>query len=825
MTFSRIRTFFLFQLVVFFSFTNPNAAKAQLQLFGTAVNLGGSCYRLTQAVNTQAGAAYSANTINLNNSFNLKFTVNLGASDGGADGMCFMLRNTTSPPIGQGGGGITFETLSNSLGIEIDTWQNGNYLDPVYDHIAIVSNGNLDHALATNLAGPVQAHPTLPNIENNNSYSFIVDWDAPTQTIKVYFNCVLRLTYTGNIVANLFNNNPNVYWGFGASTGGANNQQGFCQISGAPVSALAFSDTTVCAGTPVSLYAGTSTATYSWSPSTYLNSSTSASPTSTPQANTTYYVNIIQNCDTVKDTVTVNVHPVVPFSLGPDTGFCQGGSLSLNATTGGYNTYTWIGTGITGPQITVTNPGTLICTAIDTNGCSRSDNIAITLLGLANSNFTLPPAICIEDPLLVLTADIAGGVFSGTGVVGNSFDPAIAGVGTHTITYTNNIPPCPGSTSKDITVLAMPGINMAILNPYLGPWCEGMDTTNFLNLPTPYPQGPGVFSQWRDGANANLTDTSSLGNTFVNFNVGNLFPGAHTLVYNVTVTTQGVGCSSSDSVDIIIFPRPIAPEVTTAGPYCSGEFVDNLQAIPDSAIYGINWYRDSIGVLLGTGPNYNYGTATTFGGTKAIFKLWVTEYIDLPNGRCESAATPFVFEVYETPVANFTVDSMEGKEPLPVSTTNFSSPVDMQTWDWTFSNGFTSSELEPSTVFESYGDYLIKLVVTNPIGCQDSMVVAIKVIVSFEFTYPEVFSPNGDGINDIFDVVVLGTQSFEGQIRDRWGKIVHTWSSNDNQWNGKRNNAGETLNDGVYFWTLNGVKAGTLEQFDHAGTITLLKGK
>jgi len=39
MTFSRIRTFFLFQLVVFFSFTNPNAAKAQLQLFGTAVQV------------------------------------------------------------------------------------------------------------------------------------------------------------------------------------------------------------------------------------------------------------------------------------------------------------------------------------------------------------------------------------------------------------------------------------------------------------------------------------------------------------------------------------------------------------------------------------------------------------------------------------------------------------------------------------------------------------------------------------------------------------------------------------------------------------------
>jgi len=47
-------------------------------------------------------------------------------------------------------------------------------------------------------------------------------------------------------------------------------------------------------------------------------------------------------------------------------------------------------------------------------------------------------SFCITDPSYTLSANIVGGIFSGNGVVGNDFDPSIAGVGTHIITYSLN---------------------------------------------------------------------------------------------------------------------------------------------------------------------------------------------------------------------------------------------------------------------------------------------------------------------------------------------------------------------------------------------------
>ena len=148
----------------------------------------------------------------------------------------------------------------------------------------------------------------------------------------------------------------------------------------------------------------------------------------------------------------------------------------------------------------------------------------------------------------------------------------------------------------------------------------------------------------------------------------------------------------------------------------------------------------------------------------------------------------------------------------------------MQTWQWTFGNGETSSEFEPMITY-SYGSYVAQLVVSNPIGCTDTARVVIIAEALFQITFPEVFSPNGDAINDLFDVEILGYDNFEGIIRDRWGKVVHKWSSNDDVWNGKRKNNGADCDEGVYFWTISGTKIDGVSNFYQSGTITLLRGK
>ena len=539
------------------------------------------------------------------------------------------------------------------------------------------------------------------------------------------------------------------------------------------------------------------------------------------------------NCQaTVLDTIYVLPLPDVsiqdPGLICVSGGTVQMVSADLNPT----GTGVWAGTGINPQGVfnpAVTGAGQFSVFYTQTLPCLAKDTFIVTVVPTFNSNFTMPIAICDYDNPINLVADSAGGVFSGPGVVGNTFDPGLAGAGTHYIQYSDANTLCPSQTSKPIVVNPLPALNMAILDPYLGPWCEGQDTTNFVNLPTPYPGGAGVNSQWGHGPNTDLTDTTTLGNVIVNFNIGNLNPGVHTVIYNVTVTTAGVGCVNSGQADIVIVARPLAPDATSGSPYCSGELMDDVLASNLDANAEVRWYNG----FDSNGPN-NFSNSGEYkdsqvasvpaGEAEATFSFWVTQSIPVSNGLCESDATEVPIIVYESPVANISASPESGREPLEVTFTNLSTPIDLQTWQWTFGNGETSSEFEPMITY-SYGSYVAQLVVSNPIGCTDTARVVIIAEALFQITFPEVFSPNGDAINDLFDVEILGYDNFEGIIRDRWGKVVHKWSSNDDVWNGKRQNNGADCDEGVYFWTISGTKIDGVSNFDQSGTITLLRGK
>jgi hypothetical protein len=96
---------------------------------------------------------------------------------------------------------------------------------------------------------------------------------------------------------------------------------------------------------------------------------------------------------------------------------------------------------------------------IQVDGYSATTNSAFALriddFGPANASFTgLPSTICANAASVSLTGAVAGGTFSGPGVTGSSFDPAAAGAGVHTITYTlSGLDSC-YSSSQSVTVEA-----------------------------------------------------------------------------------------------------------------------------------------------------------------------------------------------------------------------------------------------------------------------------------------------------------------------------------------------------------------------------------
>jgi gliding motility-associated-like protein len=110
--------------------------------------------------------------------------------------------------------------------------------------------------------------------------------------------------------------------------------------------------------------------------------------------------------------------------------------------------------------------------------------------------------------------------------------------------------------------------------------------------------------------------------------------------------------------------------------------------------------------------------------------------------------------------------------------------------------------------------YINNLYVTNEFGCSDSAQVEVYSIASEEFF--NVFTPNGDGQNDIFYVPVFGLENYEVQIFNRWGKLVYEWNDPAAGW------AGEDQSDGVYFYTVSGINNDSdRSEYKKQGTITL----
>ncbi len=285
----------------------------------------------------------------------------------GADGICFAFQQQ-STSIGSLGGGLGYGGIKPSIAVEFDTYQNG--WDPGFCHTAIEQNGDVDHTTGNTLAGPVQLDPANPSLPDGNWHNMEIIWDPITKTLKVYYDCGLRLSYTGDIINNIFSGNPNVYWGFTAGTGGAENLQEVC-LTHSYLNNLR--DTLVCNGNPVTL-TSSGGATYSWAPAAGLNTNTGALVVATPTVTTTYTVSITNSCGLVsKDSATIRVSNTV-LTPSSTTATCgnPNGTASVTAA-GGITpyTYSWTG-GQTTTTATALAQGSYTVTSKDSLGCQAT---------------------------------------------------------------------------------------------------------------------------------------------------------------------------------------------------------------------------------------------------------------------------------------------------------------------------------------------------------------------------------------------------------------------------------------------------------------------
>ena len=228
-------------------------------------------------------------------------------------------------------------------------------------------------------------------------------------------------------------------------------------------------------------------------------------------------------------------------------------------------------------------------------------------------------------------------------------------------------------------------------------------------------------------------------------------------------------------------------------------------------------YVFSEGSNILTSGNINQTTLLVFNALAA--NTYTLNVLD--DNACPKTSVFILSEPVQI-IAAFISANTSGQETFSINLTNNSQGADVFYWDYDDGNQeiLGISEI-PTHSYNLQGQYEIMLVAENSLlsqNCNDTTFVTIDVQ---GFDVFNVFSPNDDGVNDIFDFDGWSLSSMYVEIYNRWGEKIYHWDSPNGSWNGKTYNDDDAP-DGVYYFYLkaNGEDGYLYQQ---QGSITLLR--
>ncbi|NCA19564.1 MAG: hypothetical protein EBS86_00275 [Crocinitomicaceae bacterium] len=443
---------------------------------------------------------------------------------------------------------------------------------------------------------------------------------------------------------------------------------------------------------------------------------------------------------------------------GPDISICSGSNGQIGATSNPNYIYSWSPaaglsqTNVSNPTVNLTNSGTspitqtfTVTTTLVSNptSCPVSDNVVVTVKPLNYS--TITTSVC------------QGGSYT---IGGQTFSTA----GTHQATVI-------GANGCDSTITLNLSFNPPLTGTINASICQGGSYSFFGQVLT----NGGIYTQTTQ--NPAGCDSIVTLNLIVNpplssvTNVA-ICPGATYSFFGQTLTNPGnysqqiqnaQGCDSI--VNLILSFKPIAT-ATVSHAMCQGENYNfNGQVYSQQGTY----------------------TATVLGsnGCDSIVTLNLTVY-PIPPAPVLSNNSPL---------------NCPG-DPLVLSAEFY----DFATYSWIGPNNFSSTQ--QNNTFNAYpvnmGIYSATLTVNGCVSPAASIPVTITNIFNFEdFIFPNVITPDNDGINDKLDVqsYFYTCYEFELFIYNRWGNVVFSHKFNEDPFEGKTTD-GTELSDGVYYYKL-----------------------
>lgn len=169
------------------------------------------------------------------------------------------------------------------------------------------------------------------------------------------------------------------------------------------------------------------------------------------------------------------------------------------------------------------------------------------------------------------------------------------------------------------------------------------------------------------------------------------------------------------------------------------------------------------------------------------------------SAGCSATSTVSV-SVYTVPTVVFDVQG--GNTVSAGSTIHFDNTSSgVAIYKWTFCNGDSSALVNPSYTLADTGNCCITLKGVSANQCVSSYTSCVHIVTGSTITIPNVFTPNGDNVNDVFRITSTGLKDLHVSIYDRWGLKMYDWQGINGFWDG-RTKTGIAVSAGTYFYIL-----------------------
>jgi gliding motility-associated-like protein len=295
-------------------------------------------------------------------------------------------------------------------------------------------------------------------------------------------------------------------------------------------------------------------------------------------------------------------------------------------------------------------------------------------------------------------------------------------------------------------------------------------------------------------------------------------------VYTLQAKDLNNGCLGTGTVNIgdnrdyPTVTSPSVPALIDCGALQATVSINVISVNPVSALTS-SWTPPN-GSTISITPSVN----VIYGNLAGIYSVTIH---DNTNG-CSASGT--VSLKNSTVTAAFEADKTEGFAPLTVNFFNnsiTSSGSKSITTLWNITNGTSFSTphatVPASATFSQAGTYTVIIYASKGM-CLDSDTLLINVEIPSHVIIPNIFTPNGDHINDLFFVKMSSLHEVSAIIYDRWGRKVYELinSTGGNiEWDGK-DQYGKDVAEGTYFYVIKGSgKDGTA--YDKHGNVTLVR--